>query len=1184
MVYLKAIEAHGFKSFADKVNIKFDSGVTAVVGPNGSGKSNITDAIRWVLGEQSARTIRGVKMEDVIFNGTSGRKAMNYAQVGLVLDNRSRKLAIDADKVTITRKLYRNGDSEYYINEDKCRLKEINELFLDSGLGKNAYNIISQGEVDEVLKARPEQRRSLIEETAGVMKYKLRKKESEKRLEDTAQNLSRVNDIIQELESRVTRLERESAVAEEYLALKEEMSRSDIEVTVYDIKTLSTLLHKEEAAYLTTEEKTSECRRALEEMNREMSDLAGARDKYDSENKELNNRLVELSKRLENTSGRIELYKERKNNKGQLVEELKVRLFEQNSRVGSLDAKKAEADSTAESLNEHAARLKKSLRETKEQQRYLTEDQGDEIEKLKDSYYDLMVEKTTLENDRRREETEKSRLDGSLRQKEERLETLRQDYEKEAAEHTGLIGEKEKAGAELEKARERYLAEKKTLAELNRKYDEEREKLHKAGRFIEQQTSKLEMLKNMQNEYRGYYPGVRAILKNRDRIGGVRGSVGELISTENRYMVALDTALGAQAQNIIMSSEQDAKKAISYLKEKKSGFATFLPMDVIRPRSLSGDIRQQLEDSHIEARVLADIAVADRDISDVVHHLLGTTIVAENIDDAGVLARHINHRARIVTMDGETIMPGGAMSGGSRNTKSSIIESQREMAETKEKLGEYKGKLERMETMVSDLGGEVSAQMEKLSEQESAGERLAERHEEAESAADRLGYQLEAKAETMAVLEDELESLGRREEARDYAGLIKEAEEKLAGLDERIRLMSASDKEKKEKLGALTDEAHAAEREYTAVRERISHNSAEQERIASELEAAREAVRETESQQEMVSEDLEGMDIDALEKEKRELSMEVEKLYEKTETMSSRQHEIRMEYNALTEKRDRTSKELEECQEILRNHTGKKEKLDVKMEQKIEYLSENYRLTYERAKEEYDDFSDIDQKRMQISLNKKSIEELGPVNLGAIEEFGRVNERYSFLKAQEADLFEARSTLLEVISEMDGEVAVRFREAFRQVNEHFGEVFREMFGGGQAELRLTDEDDYLESGVEIYAQPPGKKLSSLSLLSGGERALTAISLLFSILKVRVSPFIILDEVEAALDESNVLRYAKYLKQLAENTQFIVITHRKGTMEESDRLFGVTMQERGVSQLISVDLKNYEEKVREEETV
>lgn len=1184
MVYLKAIEAHGFKSFADKVNIKFDSGVTAVVGPNGSGKSNITDAIRWVLGEQSARSIRGVKMEDVIFNGSSSRKAMNFAWVRLVLDNHSRKLSIDEDRVNITRKLYRNGDSEYYINDDKCRLKEINELFLDSGLGKNAYNIISQGEVDEVLKARPEQRRNLIEETAGVMKYKLRKKESEKRLEDTAQNLSRVHDIIHELESRVSKLEHESANAKEYLALKEEMSRSDIEVTVYDINALLSILHEEEAAYNDIEKKVKEYRENLQVMDQKMSELGDKRDRHDSENKELNKELVELSKRLENTSGRIELYKERKNNKGQLVEEFRVRLSEQESRGDTLKVRANEAADTAVDLNETAARLKKSLKDTDEQKRYLTEDQGDEIEKLKDSYYDLMVEKTTLENDQRREETEKSRLDGSFRQKEERLTVLKNDYEKEKSEHDDLMVRTKESKAELEEARAKYLEGKRNLAELNQKYDAEREKFSKANRFIEQQASKLEMLKNMQNEYRGYYPGVRAILKNRDKVSGVRGSVGELISTENAYMVALDTALGAQAQNIIMSNESEAKKAIRFLKEKKSGFATFLPMDVIRPRTLSEDIRSRVDNSEIDAKVMADIAVADADISDVVKHLLGTTIVTKNIDEAGRLARTINHRARIVTMDGETIMPGGAMSGGSRNTKSSIIESQRDMAETKEKLEEYKGKLEHMKSNVNSLGEKVSAQMEKISRLESAGETLAEKHEQSESAAGRLGYQLEVKAETMAVLKEELKSLGRNEETRDFDALIKEAREKLHKLDERIRMMSASDKDKKQELALLTDEAHAIEREYTAVKERIRHNSAEKERLESELQDAQEAVDEIKSQQQMVEQDLDGMDINALENEKAALTAKVERLYEKTDEVSGRQHEIRREYNSIVEKRDAVSRDLENCQETLRNHTGKKEKLDVKIEQKIEYLSENYKLTFEKAKEEYDDFSNIDQKRMKISLNKKSIEELGPVNLGAIEEFDRVNERYEFLKTQEADLLEARGTLLEVIEEMDEAVAVRFKEAFEQVNEHFGLVFKEMFGGGQAELRLTDEDDYLESGVEIYAQPPGKKLSSLSLLSGGERALTAISLLFSVLKVRVSPFIILDEVEAALDESNVLRYAQYLRQLAENTQFIVITHRKGTMEESDRLFGVTMQERGVSQLISVDLKNYEENVREEETV
>ncbi|WP_020008677.1 chromosome segregation protein SMC [Salinicoccus albus] len=1184
MVYLKAIEAHGFKSFAEKVNIKFDAGVTAVVGPNGSGKSNITDAIRWVLGEQSARSIRGVKMEDVIFNGTSDRKAMNYAYVRLVLDNQSGMLAVDESTVNITRKLYRNGDSEYYINEDRCRLKEINELFLDSGLGKNAYNIISQGEVDEVLKARPEHRRSMIEETAGVMKYKVRKNESEKRLEETRSNLSRVHDIISELDSRVGRLERESANAKEYLALKEEMAKSDIEVTLYDINELLTSLENEESGYRDVEAEVEAHNSNVENMNRRISDVSKRRDEYDQENQALNSRLVELSKKLESTNGRIELYKERKTNKGEFSKELEARLAEQSQRRDTTLEQINSVKKTIGELKGTAETLKGTLKDTEMQKEYLAGDKEGEIEKLKDSYYDKMVEKTTLENDQRREETEKSRNLGNVRQKEERLSLLKTEYANEEQEFASFNDKIEASEAELKQQREKYRDKKDDLTALNRKYDEEREKLGKATRYIEQQQSKLEMLKNMQNEYRGYYPGVRAVLKNRDQLKGIRGSVGELIATDKEYMTALDTALGAQAQNIVIQDEQSAKSAIRFLKAQKNGFATFLPMDTIRPRHLSGEIRKQIENSRIDAQIMSEISYAPNDIIDVLKHLLGTTVVAENIDAAGALAGEINHRARIVTKDGETIMPGGAMSGGSRNNKGSVIENQREMTETEEKLKAYQSTAASMKETVKKRGEEVAGMMQDLSEIESEVEGLAESHENLISQKERLGYQMDAKSETMKVLADELKLADDQPGAVDYDRRIKDAADELEVLDERIRMMSASDKDKKAELAQLNDEENAIERELAAVKERSAHNETELQRLEEAHEEILEAIEETKNQQAMVAADLNNLDIDQLENEKAELAAKVEHLYEDTELVSDKQSELRREYNSLIESRDQSSKKLDELQETLRGYTGRKEKLDVKIETRIEYLSETYKITYEKAKETYTDLTDIDQKRRQISLNKKSIEELGPVNIGAIEEFEQVSERYEFLKSQENDLMEARETLLEVIAEMDEEVAVRFKTAFEKINAHFASVFKEMFGGGQAELRLTDADNYLESGVEIYAQPPGKKLSSLSLLSGGERALTAISVLFSILKVRVSPFIILDEVEAALDESNVIRYAEYLKQLANDTQFIVITHRKGTMEHSDRLFGVTMAERGVSQLISVDLKNYEEKIREEETV
>lgn len=1175
MVYLKAIEASGFKSFADKVDIKFDSGVTSVVGPNGSGKSNITDAIRWVLGEQSARTIRGVKMEDVIFSGTDARGPMNSATVKLKLDNTDRMFTVDFDEVVITRKLYRSGDSEYYINNERSKLKEIHELFLDSGLGKNAYNIISQGEVDTLLKARPDERRTLIEEAAGVMKYKLRKKESEKRLTETKDNLNRVNDIIKELEERVGTLEIESANAEEYLALKNEMSKADIEVSVHDIKNLSALLEEETKKITQAETEIKNEQNASEQLDAELNALSKKRDEVDLSAREVNKKIVDASKKLEQVSGKIELFTERKNNKGQIKQELEDKLKEQQARAEKLQGELEKLTEEIRLYKEKVSKFKTSLKDIKRQKEYLTADDSDEIEQLKDDYYQLMVEKTTLENDKKRILSMQSEANAQYTQQLERLKSLNASIKEDEDKTAELSKTLEETEAELADSRETYKKKTEELNSLRLKYDNERDQLNKANRYVEQQEAKLEMLKTVQNEYRGYFPGVRAILKNRSKLKGVIGSVGEMISVDDKYVTALDTALGAQSQSIIMERDQDAQDAINFLKRERSGFATFLPKNTVKPRTLSSDL---LNTATRYGQILADIVKAPSNVHDIVQHLLATTVIVDSMDEARTAARESRQRLKIVTLDGETIMPGGAMSGGSKTNKSSIIEAKKEITDTEEKLNDFKAQTSSLEKNMKSTGETLTTLGMELQNIETSGTSLKETYDDMKNKLSSLSYRLDSKKESLKIIESEVGEAGQTMDVESLDKNIAAKETALGELDEKIRLLNSSDKEKKEELKVLADEENAIERELLSIKERLKYREEEHERISDALNEARTFIEQTENEQEIVDLDLSTFDIKSLTHERDHLKTYVDELYEEADTYSEKQHDIKVSHQSKSEHREEIYHRIDRYQHDLRVSTGRKEKLDTQLEQKIDYLSEEYKLTFERAEKEYTDMTDIEQKRVQISLNKKSIEELGPVNLGAIEEFERVNTRYKYLKDQEDDLLEARETLLEVIAEMDDEVSHRFKETFNQVNFYFSEVFKEMFGGGQAELRLTEKDNYLESGVEIYAEPPGKKLSTLSLLSGGERALTAISLLFSILKVRVSPFIILDEVEAALDEANVVRFAKYLKNLSNDTQFIVITHRKGTMEESDRLFGVTMQERGVSQLISVDLKDYDESV------
>ena len=1175
MVFLRQIDAHGFKSFADKVNIKFDSGVTAVVGPNGSGKSNITDAIRWVLGEQSARVMRGAKMEDIIFDGTENRTPMNYASVSLILNNDDHVLG-QSKEVVISRKLYRSGDSEYFINNEKSKLKDITELFLDSGLGKNAYNIISQGQVDEILKAKPIERRRIIEEAAGVMKYKNRKHESEKRLDETKQNLARVHDIIEEISSRVNRLERESAIAEEYLALKEEMTQSDVEVNVYDTMHLLTELDEITARIKKEETGLESARETLKEVLTALDTLEKERDTLQQEERTQNQTLLETTRELEKIEGRIALYAERETNKETLKQNLENRLSRYEEELKSLTASLEQEEQKKSDMAAQNNTLTKTVKDKKRELNVVQSTDDSNIEKLKDEYYELMVKKTTLENDKRRNRDEQSRLADSIQYKNERLTALNEEIKTLESTFSKKKQALSEAAEKLTAARDDYKDVRIKLNELNEQYDKSKNDYNRAANFIQNQQSKLDMLKNMEENYQGYYPGVRAVLKNKDSIPGVIGAVGELISAPSEYMTALDTALGQASQNIVMDVEHNARTAITFLKQKNLGFATFLPLDTIRERHLSVDVEKSLEASNIDYEILSEVANIKREYRKVLLHLVNTTVVVKDMSDASALARATGQRVRIITLDGETIMPGGAMSGGSRNRKGSIMESKKEIADITEKIKEYTSQTSALKKAVDDILEQIADAAVQLKQLEEAGTTLGETHDALQQEVTQLDFTLTNKTDAAAELKREVADLSPEEKTGDFDTKIENYTHQMSDINTRIDMMSRSQSEKDEQIAQLQSELQQLNNDKITLDGEMRFTDAAIERINVNIDSVKHNIDNTKSEADMINDDLGAMDISELEENKTRLSELLEQVNSRLEEITEKLASIKEEHKKNTEKEDELRKAADTSQQQLRTDSAAREGLDTQIENKMTYLSDNYKMTYELARTQFEIFENIEAKRQKITLNKKSIEELGPVNIGAIEEFATVNERYMFLKEQEDDLIEARQTLLDVISEMDEAVAARFKETFCQVNHYFQEVFTDMFGGGRAELRLLEEGNYLDSGIEIFAEPPGKKLSSLSLLSGGERALTAISLLFSVLRVKVSPFIILDEVEAALDEANVTRYAKYLKKLSADTQFIVITHRKGTMEEADRLFGVTMQEKGVTKLISVDLKNYEE--------
>lgn len=1177
MVYLKTIESHGFKSFADKVTIQFDRGVTGVVGPNGSGKSNITDAIRWVLGEQSAKTIRGTTMQDVIFSGTDTRKPLNSAYVKLILSNESRDLKVDKDEVHILRKLYRSGESEYYLNNEKCRLKEITELFMDSGLGKNAYNIISQGEVDQVLKAKPEDRRHLIEEAAGVMKYKSRKKESEKKLDDTIENLSRVNDIIKELSSRVEQLSHESAVAKEYKALYDEMKESDIAVTVFDIESINQKVKDVQAEIESSESEVSRTQDKILQHNTEMQRLEENEMRLSEDRRDAQQALLQATRQSEQLSGNIRLYKERKENQSKAASELHD---DKEKLINNISKSKE----TIASLEDEIKGLKQSIQVDRKEKKNLgntlesyLEDDASETESLRDEFFELSVKKTTAEN------KEKSRIE-ALERRDSFMSAQREKLNHEERELESIIDNiqsleevLEKESSTIEALSNQLIQSEKEQEEKNLAMTEAKDKVEAAVNYMAKQRDRLEMLENIADSYQGFYPGVRAVLSKKDQLNGVTGAVSELFSVAKQYVTALDTALGASAQNIVMDSEEDAKQAIQYLRNARQGFATFLPLNTIKPRFLSQDIERALGNAPVQFHRLIDIVTFNDKNRAVAEHLLANTLVTETIEDATKLARALKYRVKIVTTNGDTLMPGGAMSGGSKAKGTSVLETKNEIETIQNNLKRYEAETEAFKADYQKKEEDYATTTEKNNELESKLSEARVNHDENRQS-------LMAKTMRRDTLQDSIESLKSTvqpiEEDNEASEDIDEIERQLEAIRSRLSMLNASDEEKRQTIDKMNEQIRTLERNIDSTTIHLNHKEEDLSEAQELLEEHQVRLERIDIQIEALSQDLSSIDIDALKAEQQSKDKAIETLELELSDIDVALSDIKRQLKSYEQSKEEASQTIDVLNQKLRSNTGQFEKLNTQLETKLAYLESEYKTTYEKEKETYKVPTDIEEKRKRIRLHKQAIEELGPVNLNAIEEFETVNTRYEFLREQESDLLEAHSTLTAIIKDMDEEVSRRFKEVYDEVNMHFKEVFTEMFGGGRAELRLTEPENYLESGIEILAEPPGKRLSSLSLLSGGERALTTISLLFSILKVRVSPFIILDEVEAALDEANVIRYARYLKELSKDSQFIVITHRKGTMEYSDRLFGLTMAERGVTTTISVDLNNYEEVIGE----
>lgn len=1180
-MFLKRLEVKGFKSFAEPILIDFVPGVTSVVGPNGSGKSNIADAVRWVLGEQSAKSLRGAKMEDIIFAGSDSRKAVNVAEVSLVLDNEDEHLAIDYSEVSVTRRLYRSGESEYLLNRTPCRLKDIVDLFLDSGLGREAYSIIGQGKIEEILSSKAENRRTIFEEAAGVLKYKTRKVKAEKRLSQTEDNLLRVADILNELETQVEPLQEQASIAKDYLELKEEQEALDIQVIAQEITDLHSNWTEESTKLASLKEQLIERQRKLEDSEARLKHYREKHAAMRDEVARAQESRLRVSEELEKNEGRRGVLEERQKNALQNEEQLSAAISDKEERLEKANEKLAYLNEAHAKLLEEKQAHDATLNELQHMLNSSKEDLAAEIEDAKGDFIEWLNEQASLRNERRY-------LEEQLSQKERHLQRAETEKHSLKSEHASLKKEVYEKEQLLNQARSIFEQLKQDLKTLQRdeealkdRYYKQEAKLYEAYGVLQKVTARQEALQEMEEDYAGFYHGVKEVLKQRDKaLPGVIGAAAELMTVPKKIEKAIELALGAQAQHVVVADEASARQAIGFLKKQRLGRATFLPLTTMKPRLVPSALLATLEQSQGYVGVAADLIQSNEAHKNVIDYLLGSTIIADTLPDANNLAKKSSHRYRIVTLEGDIVNPGGSMTGGSsKQNQSSLISRRREKAELITKKNQLDEAIVKLEQQVKDGKSnrdKVKLQIDELLLRQNALEEdVVQKQRDSQDYAmryERLNQELERMERQSS------EQNAEEEKAKERLAEIGTAE--VHATSEAARIEAHVEQlEKQLQTQQASKEKHQADFadmrvKQAELKQQLQYSSAQVQeletlftQLETELETDHEhyALIHSSSGEQALTKDSLAKRITEGHSQKQELMKTIEQLEVEEKKLNAAYDQL--EWETKQEQGEHTYM-LDESQKL----EVRVNRLDVDLDYRLNRLREEYELSYEAAVNNYPLKESLDQVKIRLTLIKRSIEELGTVNLGAIEEYDRVKERYEFLQTQKNDLLEARVSLDQAISEMDEEMVKRFSETFDQIRTHFQVVFAQLFGGGDADLVLTDKTNLLTTGIDIVARPPGKKRQQLGLLSGGERALTAIALLFAILQVRPVPFCVLDEVEAALDEANVSRFAQYLRDFSEKTQFIVITHRKGTMEGADVLYGVTMEESGVSRLVSVKLE------------
>ena len=1175
-MYLKEIEIQGFKSFADKTKVIFDQGVTAVVGPNGSGKSNITESLRWALGESSVKSLRGGKMPDVIFAGTESRKPLNYASVVVTLDNHDGFIKDAGQEIRVERHIYRSGDSEYKIDGKKVRLRDIHDLFLDTGLGRDSFSIISQGKVEEIFNSKPEERRAIFEEAAGVLKYKTRRKETESKLQQTQDNLDRLEDIIYELDNQIKPLEKQVENARKFLDLEGQRKAIYLDVLVAQIKENKAELESTEEELAQVQELLTSYYQKREKLEEENQTLKKQRQDLQAEMAKDQGSLMDLTSLISDLERKLALSKLESEQVAINQQEAQARLAALEDKRSSLSKEKSDKESSLALLEENLVQNNQKLNRLEAELLAFSDDPDQMIELLRERFVALLQEEADVSNQLTRIENELENSRQLSQKQADQLEKLKEQLATAKEKASQQRNELETAKEQVQKLLADYQVCAKEQEDQKSSYQAQQNQLFDRLDNLKNKQARAQSLENILRNHSNFYAGVKSVLQEKDRLGGIIGAVSEHLTFDVHYQTALEIALGASSQHIIVEDEESATKAIDFLKRNRAGRATFLPLTTIKARTISSQNQDAIAASPGFLGMADELVSFDKRLEAIFKNLLATTAIFDTVEHAREAARQVRYQVRMVTLDGTELRTGGSYAGGANRQNNSIF-IKPELEQLQKEIAEEEASLRSEEASLKTLQDEMARLTESLEAIKSQGEQARIQEQGLSLAYQQTSQQVEELETLWKLQEEELDRLSEGDWQADkekcQARLATIASDK-QNLEAEIEEIKSNKNAIQERYQNLQEQVAQARLLKTELQGQKRYEVADIERLGKELDNLNIEQEEIQRLLQEKVDNLEKVDTELLNQQAEEAKNQKTNLQQGLIRKQFELDDIEGQLDDIASHLDQARQQNEEWIRKQTRAEAKKEKVSERLRHLQSQLTDQYQISYTEALEKAHELENLNLAEQEVQDLEKAIRSLGPINLDAIEQYEEVHSRLDFLNSQRDDILSAKNLLLETITEMNDEVKERFKSTFEAIRESFKVTFKQMFGGGQADLILT-EGDLLTAGVEISVQPPGKKIQSLNLMSGGEKALSALALLFSIIRVKTIPFVILDEVEAALDEANVKRFGDYLNRFDKDSQFIVVTHRKGTMAAADSIYGVTMQESGVSKIVSVKLKDLE---------